>query len=57
MAHKSLAIPLETLAVSNTLTIQAVVELLSEKGVLDWKAVLDRVEKLKQERPPKGLIS
>lgn len=52
MPHEPLKVPVETLAYSNTITLQAVVQLLSEKGILGWKDVLERVEKLKH--PPKG---
>jgi hypothetical protein len=47
--QKKLIIPVEALAYSNAVTLQAVVQLLSENGVLDWKEVLDRVEKFKEE--------
>jgi hypothetical protein len=39
------------LAYSNMLIIQALVELLAEKGVLTQKEVMERVQRLKQEIP------
>ncbi|MGD0920687.1 MAG: hypothetical protein ABSA70_02845 [Terriglobia bacterium] len=36
-------------AYSNTLTLNALVELLSEKGLLDKREILDRVKKLQTE--------
>jgi hypothetical protein len=39
----------EQIAYSNMLIVQALVELLSEKGLLQQQEVLDRVKKLKQE--------
>ena len=39
----------EELAYSNMLIVQALVELLSERGLLDKAEILQRVEKLKQE--------
>jgi hypothetical protein len=54
MPQRRVTIPIETLVYSNAVTLQAVVQLLSEKGVLDWKEVLDRVEKLKRKPELKG---
>jgi hypothetical protein len=39
----------EELAYSNMLIVQALVELLAERGVLTQKEVTERVQKLKQE--------
>jgi len=44
----------EALAYSNAVTLQAVVELLAEKGVISWNEVYDRVKKLKQESKSMG---
>ena len=44
----------EQLAYSNMLIVQALVELLSEKGLLQQQEVLDRIKKLKQESGAKG---
>lgn len=53
MSHEPVEVPVATLAYSNTVTLQAVVQLLSEKGILGWQEVLNRVEKLEcPERPP-----
>jgi hypothetical protein len=49
-----LEISLEALAYSNAVTLQAVVELLAEKGVIDWDEVYNRVKKLKREPESKG---
>ena len=54
MSQRRVTIPIETLTYSNAVTLQAVVQLLSEKGVLDWKEVLDRVEKFKKEPASKS---
>jgi hypothetical protein len=43
------AVSCAELAYANTLTLQAVVALLSEKGLFGWKEVFDRVQKLKGE--------
>jgi hypothetical protein len=45
-----LSISFEALAYSNAVTLQAVVQLLSEKGFLDWNEVIDRVQE--NERKP-----
>jgi hypothetical protein len=45
-----LNISFEALAYSNAVTLQAVVQLLSEKGFLDWSEVIDRVQE--NERKP-----
>ena len=42
-------ITFEELAYSNMLQLQALVELLCEKGLLTQREVLDRVNKLQQE--------
>jgi hypothetical protein len=39
----------EELAYSNMLIVQALVELLAEKGVLTQKEVTERIQKLKKE--------
>jgi hypothetical protein len=49
-----LEISLEALAYSNAMTLQALVELLAEKGVIDWDEVYNRVKKLKREPESKG---
>jgi hypothetical protein len=43
------AVSFEELAYSNILVVQALVELLSEKGVLSKQEILRRVQKLKEE--------
>jgi hypothetical protein len=43
------AVSFEELAYSNMLVVQALVELLAEKGVLNQQEVLSRVEKLRRE--------
>jgi hypothetical protein len=43
------AVSFEELAYSNMLVVQALVELLAEKGILSEQEVLGRVQKLKQE--------
>jgi hypothetical protein len=48
--RNGLEIPCEALASANAVMLQAVVEILSDKGLLSWKEVLDRVEKLTQAR-------
>ena len=49
-----LTVSFEELTCSNTLILQALMELLSEKGLFDWKEVLDRVEKFKKEPASKS---
>ena len=44
----------EELVYSNMMIVQALVELLSEKGVLTQKEVMERVQKLKQETKTHG---
>ncbi len=47
----------EDLAYSNTLSINALVELLDEKGILPKAEVLERIKKLGEEaRPTPGQI-
>jgi hypothetical protein len=43
------SVSFEELAYSNMLVVQALVELLAEKGLLSQQEILSRVQKLKQE--------
>ncbi len=47
------AVSFGELAYSNMLVVQALVELLAEKGVLNQQEVLSRVQKLRQETDAK----
>ena len=53
MARKQ-PVSFEELALSNMLIVQALVELLNEKGVLAQAEVLQRVQKLRQETTAKN---
>lgn len=49
-----LKISFEALAYSNAMTLQAVVELLADKGVIDWDEVHNRVKMLKRKPASEG---
>ena len=46
---KKLTVTFEELAFSNMLTINALFELLTEKGVLSQQEILDRIKKLRAQ--------
>ncbi len=47
--NKRVTVPLEELALANSLTLTALVELLEEKGVLTQAEVLERVRKIRDK--------
>lgn len=49
-----LEIPCEALASCNAVMLQAVVQVLSDKGLLTWKDVLDCVQKFTQKSASKS---
>jgi hypothetical protein len=46
---KKLTVTFEELAFSNMLTINALIELLTEKGVLSQQEILDRIKTLRSQ--------
>jgi hypothetical protein len=56
MAEQKQAVSFDELALSNMFIVQALVELLSEKGLLSQKEVFERVQKLKREAATKSVV-
>ncbi len=46
---KRITVRVEELALSNTMTLNALVELLEEKGVVSKQEVLDRIKRLQEQ--------